>query len=186
MPTLVLSRVCINDKMDVARKDIFGCTLLFVCKTAAEIEYVVSMGANIHHKNNQGETALFWMNSVDTIRCLVKLGCRLDVSNYRGEDVVTHAIRKQKSSEVIRYLSNIILHSDYIRLEDQLYRCARILMDMMRYVSYDEWNSWMERAKHATQYTKIQQLIDEWEKIMIQSVLKLCLLHVHRNSMDKS
>ncbi|KAL3088449.1 hypothetical protein niasHS_009900 [Heterodera schachtii] len=96
----------------------FGITpLMAACDSHARLDTVdllIKNGANVHHGDSTGATALMWASNVglkDIVKRLLKAGARADQANKKGVTAIDIAARNGHS-EVVKILRHAALHNE--------------------------------------------------------------------------
>jgi ankyrin repeat protein len=79
-------RLVEENKVDVNYKDKYGTTFLHHAswRTPSLVEYLIQKGANVHTRNECGNTPLHWAESREAIELLLKHGADIHACNNHG------------------------------------------------------------------------------------------------------
>ncbi|KAL3088447.1 hypothetical protein niasHS_009898 [Heterodera schachtii] len=99
------------------RAAIWHLTTMAACNNNARLDTVdllIKNGANVHHGDPAGATALMWASNVglkDIVKRLLKAGARADQANKKGVTAIDIAARKGHV-EIVKILRDAALHNE--------------------------------------------------------------------------
>jgi len=77
-------------------------------------EYLIKNGANVHYRDEDGSTALYYVinnkgsydDKIELINLLEKYGCNIDTINNNGQTIIMYAIFNKTNKKIIEYIIN--------------------------------------------------------------------------------
>jgi ankyrin repeat protein len=77
-------------------------------------EYLIKNGANVHYRDEDGSTALYYVinnegsydDKIGLINLLEKYGCNIDTINNIGQTIIMYAIFNKTNKKIIEYIIN--------------------------------------------------------------------------------
>jgi ankyrin repeat protein len=105
----------INEK----KIDYYGISITFLNYTLLKnykknAEYLIKNGANVHYRDEDGSTALYYVinnkgsydDKIELINLLEEYGCNIDNINNNGQTLLMYAIFNKTNKEIIEYIIN--------------------------------------------------------------------------------